>query len=383
MAGGKFALLGCTVSPGFEYADYESGSRKLLCEACPAYREMISALTRGYPIANLVELLQEAFIENKVDRYGRHVIEWSHPSYRDLVIQQLERDEQAAEMFLSHCSLEGLRLAISVAGGAKGERRFPLMSAPKSWDILRERVLNIITSLDNDSQEAEIIRIVRTAVEAAGDLPEVQAKLATLLEQCCDAVRTKWDSSGAQVHSRPLQEFYDSTMRLSPPPRMPSLHPIWEKVDLAFTTAIENTTGRKFALDANEVQEWVRILNIVAKSDRRLLYQNGFPESIEAQIRKVCDLIQTEIDADYTPDTDDEISSEADRFRTFSKTLDELVGLISGTDALLEETSLNAYSYSEGLLEHLHGDDSEMTPTTRVRCQPPRWTWIDSSRIYD
>jgi predicted cupin superfamily sugar epimerase len=25
VAGGKFALLGCTVSPGFEYADYESG----------------------------------------------------------------------------------------------------------------------------------------------------------------------------------------------------------------------------------------------------------------------------------------------------------------------------------------------------------------------
>jgi uncharacterized protein len=30
VAGGEFALLGCTVSPGFEYADYESGSRQLL-----------------------------------------------------------------------------------------------------------------------------------------------------------------------------------------------------------------------------------------------------------------------------------------------------------------------------------------------------------------
>ncbi len=46
-AGGKFALLGCTVSPGFEYADYESGSRNHLCEACPEHRDMIWALTRA------------------------------------------------------------------------------------------------------------------------------------------------------------------------------------------------------------------------------------------------------------------------------------------------------------------------------------------------
>jgi predicted cupin superfamily sugar epimerase len=46
-AGGKFALLGCTVSPGFEYADYESGSRQLLSDAYPEHREMICALTRS------------------------------------------------------------------------------------------------------------------------------------------------------------------------------------------------------------------------------------------------------------------------------------------------------------------------------------------------
>jgi hypothetical protein len=45
--GGKFALLGCTVSPGFDYADYESGSRQQLCEEYPEHRDMISALTRS------------------------------------------------------------------------------------------------------------------------------------------------------------------------------------------------------------------------------------------------------------------------------------------------------------------------------------------------
>lgn len=44
--GGKFALLGCTVSPGFEFADYASGDRDSLCSKWPEYRDQISKLTR-------------------------------------------------------------------------------------------------------------------------------------------------------------------------------------------------------------------------------------------------------------------------------------------------------------------------------------------------
>jgi hypothetical protein len=45
-AGGSFALLGCTVAPGFEFDDYESGSRQALIRQYPSQRELISALTR-------------------------------------------------------------------------------------------------------------------------------------------------------------------------------------------------------------------------------------------------------------------------------------------------------------------------------------------------
>lgn len=44
--GGRWALLGCSVSPGFEYEDYESGDRKALSAAWPRYASLIAALTR-------------------------------------------------------------------------------------------------------------------------------------------------------------------------------------------------------------------------------------------------------------------------------------------------------------------------------------------------
>lgn len=44
--GGKFALIGATVAPGFDYADYEEASRAQLLSAYPSERELITALTR-------------------------------------------------------------------------------------------------------------------------------------------------------------------------------------------------------------------------------------------------------------------------------------------------------------------------------------------------
>ena len=40
-----FALLGCTVAPGFDYADYKGGSRVELTEKWPAFADEIARLT--------------------------------------------------------------------------------------------------------------------------------------------------------------------------------------------------------------------------------------------------------------------------------------------------------------------------------------------------
>ena len=44
--GGRFALLGTTVAPGFDYADFERGERGELERRYPAWTSMIRALTR-------------------------------------------------------------------------------------------------------------------------------------------------------------------------------------------------------------------------------------------------------------------------------------------------------------------------------------------------
>jgi uncharacterized protein len=43
--GGRFALLGCTVAPGFDYADYEAADRAELLQNYPMFADLITKLT--------------------------------------------------------------------------------------------------------------------------------------------------------------------------------------------------------------------------------------------------------------------------------------------------------------------------------------------------
>jgi predicted cupin superfamily sugar epimerase len=44
--GGRYALLGTTVAPGFDYADYETAPRAPLLASHPGAKDLILALTR-------------------------------------------------------------------------------------------------------------------------------------------------------------------------------------------------------------------------------------------------------------------------------------------------------------------------------------------------
>jgi predicted cupin superfamily sugar epimerase len=44
--GGQFALVGCTVSPGFDYAEFELAKREMLEKQFPQHQAIIALLTR-------------------------------------------------------------------------------------------------------------------------------------------------------------------------------------------------------------------------------------------------------------------------------------------------------------------------------------------------
>jgi hypothetical protein len=104
----------------------------------------------GEPFARLVEELSEGFlrIQHHVafEFGGETVIEahdsvsWIHPSYRDLVIEELSTDSALKHEFLENTNLDGIKLALSDTGGAGGARKFPLTNLTMIGRVLPTEV---------------------------------------------------------------------------------------------------------------------------------------------------------------------------------------------------------------------------------------------------
>ena len=97
-------------------AHYAAGVRNP-SKACRS----VGALYPSLPIEcrragnEVLDELREAFIKGDAE------IDWMHPSYRDLVIDELARDAHLQQAFLSSTGLGGIKLAISDTGGASGD----------------------------------------------------------------------------------------------------------------------------------------------------------------------------------------------------------------------------------------------------------------------
>ena len=73
------------------------------------------------PFEEVFEELTESFV--KIGQWtpgGERWTDWTHPSYRDLVIEELTQHSQLQLQFLESMSLEGIKLAISDSGGIAG-----------------------------------------------------------------------------------------------------------------------------------------------------------------------------------------------------------------------------------------------------------------------
>ena len=101
------------------------------------------------------------------------------------MITSLADDATGRRRFLERSGVDGTLLALSVGGGAAGERMLPLLLDDRDWDTLTARVADLVPELD----VAAAIRLLGT-LEAALDAEvpehsrlEVEALTAFVLER--------------------------------------------------------------------------------------------------------------------------------------------------------------------------------------------------------
>lgn len=151
-------------------------------------------------------------------------VAWVHPSFRDVVIDDLMRSPADRRAFLKACDPTGLQLALSSAGGIDGERRRPLLQDEADWDVVARRVSDLIRP-----GGFAVGRDLLSALEAAlvdDDGPDVQRLAATAL----DATLERWATAGGAISVEELEFFYRLTVRVAPLRPSPDLELTWRGV---------------------------------------------------------------------------------------------------------------------------------------------------------
>ncbi len=156
--------------------------------AASARRHADGGLPR--PAAELIDRLADHFL-----RVADTRVSWVHPSWRDLVIERLAADAGARRAFLGRAELDGMLLALSVAGGSAGTRSFPLLVEDGDWDLLTDRLVALVRELDDHDALRTLValsaaldavpRTGRDELEAVTD-----AVLATLQRRWCSVQRS-------------------------------------------------------------------------------------------------------------------------------------------------------------------------------------------------
>jgi hypothetical protein len=217
-----------------------------------------------------------------IDRLGDHFLRlvppasvaWVHPSWRDLVIAQLAADGGERRGFLERCELEGILLALSVAGGAAGERVLPLLRDDADWDIAATRIALLSRELDQHATIRLLGSLAATldAELAGNDLTEAEALARLALER----VSAAWDARQVPIGVAALEAWLSLAARLEDPPPAPRFAPTW--IELLPSSTVDAGSREEVA----RFDEWLTLAAVLHELAPRELDRFGFPEAQRA-----------------------------------------------------------------------------------------------------
>jgi hypothetical protein len=217
------------------------------------------------PPAELVDRLTDHFLR----LVAPASVIWVHPSWRDLVIDELARDATARLRFVDRCTIDGLVLALSVGGGTMGERVFPLLVDDGDWDVAANRV----HQLARDADDADLHRLFATLTTALDHADaRTQTEVEAVAHSALEAARARWAAAPEPAPSSLLEAWADVAGRLAQPPPLPDV--TRALIELLPTAPIDVTSPAEL----NRLDEWLRIAALVRTRAPEVAATIGFPD---------------------------------------------------------------------------------------------------------
>lgn len=233
-------------------------------------RELAATVRRHHsgglsrPPGELIDRLTDHFL--RVTPLG---IGWVHPSWRDLVIEELRGDPAARQRFLGACGVHGATLALSAEGGAAGERTLPLLVSDADWDQLGGRVSELLRELEDHELTRLLLELANTlaAIPDPAQTREAQSLATYLLH----STRSAWDLANRPLSVPLIEAWYALNDRVPMRVEAPSLASTWAELHPG-SLLLERPDRPELA----RADDWLALARTLRRHDRDALGALGF-----------------------------------------------------------------------------------------------------------
>ncbi len=257
-------------------------------------------------------------------------LEWMHPSYGDVVLEELADKPELRSRFLRTGTLGGVKFALRYAGSL----RHPVVSSDEEWELLRTRVVSAV----DEASVSQITDLLDTVSQDVGWTYECEDeaernkrnKLCDVVISLCDAARKKWDRTQTALTPAALSAYCWARGVLPYPrrlPRLPELSQSWEGVREDFAKHLAKWEQDSL-VDPDFLNEWVSFHRTLRDNDPSFLRHVGFPYTLRVEIQRLVEIVEGESDQYIDWDSADEIRNEAERQESLAKALRQLAGLL-------------------------------------------------------
>lgn len=275
------------------------------------------------------------------------LIDWIHPSYRDLVIDELRDDPALNKQFMKGMPLEGVKLAISEAGGAKGTRQFPLMNSPESWQLLHERCKELTVK----SNSSEIADLLETLVNAASitSAQTARTELVRVIEDVCSEARNRWTQTEARLSPYEFKTYCEASLLIVPLPPIPNIKPSWDDFVEQVIGLVEDEDTD--CPDPEPLENWAKMIGILEQYEPRFLKQVGFPLMYATILAQLNDRLMGYLAAGEFFGSAEELRYEAERLDLIGRSIDDLCSFHPANHTALTETATRIRKMAKSLDE--------------------------------
>ena len=317
----------------------------------------LSPVPASRPLAEMLEELDDSFV--RVMRLGSKSSairrwDWVHPSYRDLVVEQLSKDPTMAARYLEKGGISAISLAMSRDGGATGERNRPLLNSRESWKLLREACLRAIK--EHPTQNAWKVFAILEGAASSSVMPE----LASLIFAVCTWTKSYWDEQRTVLSSSLVSRFLGLCDKSGRYISSPSLEVSWTAACSAVVQEGLDAKEDPGSCSVEALEGWMSFIELVNASEPRLIAKDSITSRFDSTISFYVDAMEDRRQMKFNENDPDEYEAEVSQLTSFSALVRSLGSHFPSRDEELNKLADNLENRAEALGEEAEELKREM-----------------------